>query len=313
MFVITDNNSTKSFEKRDDLLYWLETMNAKARTTEELQKFSLSYVTSDDEIIEQKEIYVPFSESVDEKLANFGVMKEKRKFFSFGKNKHFHQEQEKVEVIEEEVTVPQKKVVGMTHVLTSVVSSSSSSVKEEKKGSESLSQHKQHKSKAPSSSGGGTSFFSKLLPLNAFFISILSITIAAVTFWQVQQVGPLQKANQRLTSQLKEIKDYQDSQHEIDLFARYFLPVYYSGDKATVETYFSKSTFEKLKASPKAQLQSVILEKMTQKDKDFYVTYVIGVLQNDKRKNMRLSFTIHQDKKSDRDWVVTSIPEEADY
>ncbi|MFM0818459.1 hypothetical protein [Streptococcus suis] len=117
-----------------------------------------------------------------------------------------------------------------------------------------------------------------------------------------------------LYQELKHIQHLVSTEHQVDVFSRYFLPNYYSGQKENLVDFLSdgdaKYTVPKI-----GTLQSVILEQMTYDSdaKEYQVTYVLAVKQEEKTTSLRLSFTVKVSESSKYGFVVTTEPMETSY
>ncbi|MFS5460058.1 hypothetical protein V2U43_08750 [Streptococcus agalactiae] len=125
-----------------------------------------------------------------------------------------------------------------------------------------------------------------------------------------------QLSKQQVTYLYQELKDTKyliDKEHQVDVFNRYFLPTYYSGNKEALSEYLSDGD-AKYTAPKEGTLQSVILEKMTydSKTKEYTSTYVLSVKHDDKPSNVRLTFKVKATD-SKKGFVVTTEPKESDY
>ena len=126
----------------------------------------------------------------------------------------------------------------------------------------------------------------------------------------------LSKQSEQVTYLYQELKDTNsliDKEHQVDVFNRYFLPTYYSGNKEALSEYLSDGD-AKYTAPKEGTLQSVILEKMTydSKTKEYMSTYVLSVKHDDKPSNVRLTFKVKATD-SKKGFVVTTEPKESNY
>ena len=147
--------------------------------------------------------------------------------------------------------------------------------------------------------------------VTSLFFVVAGFGIAIFTLTQLSQKT---KQVTYLYQQQKEMKTLVSIEHQIDVFCRYFLPSYYSGNRDSLTTFLSDGDAKY--TVPKAgTLQSVILEKMSyhSKTNDYQVTYVLAVKQEETTASVRLSFTVKVDKGSHYGFVVTQEPQESDY
>ncbi|MDU6443071.1 hypothetical protein [Streptococcus sp.] len=158
---------------------------------------------------------------------------------------------------------------------------------------------------------------------NTKTVKRLTIWLVASTLLAVAGLGAsafafaqLSQKTEQLTylyQQQKETKTLVSTEHQIDVFCRYFLPSYYSGNKDSLTAFLSDGD-AKYTVPKEGTLQSVMLEKMSyhSKTNDYQVTYVLAVKQEETT-SIRLSFTVKADKSSHYGFVVTQEPQESDY
>lgn len=144
----------------------------------------------------------------------------------------------------------------------------------------------------------------------SLLLAVAGFGVSAFTLAQLSQ-----KTEQvtYLYQQQKETQNLISAEHQIDVFCRYFLPSYYSGNKDSLTAFLSDGD-AKYTVPKEGTLQSVMLEKMSyhSKNKDYQVTYVLAVKQEETT-SVRLSFTVKADKSSHYGFVVTQEPQESDY
>lgn len=117
-----------------------------------------------------------------------------------------------------------------------------------------------------------------------------------------------------LYQQQKESQTLASAEHAIDVFSRFFLPNYYSGNKEALTDFLSDGD-AKYTQPESGTLQSVILESVTydSSDKTYQVTYVVAVKQDDTTSSRRLTYTVKASKSSRYGYVITTEPTEAPY
>lgn len=146
---------------------------------------------------------------------------------------------------------------------------------------------------------------------------VASLLLAVAGFWMSAfALAQLSQRTEQVTylyQQQKELKTLVSTEHQVDVFCRYFLPSYYSGNKDNLTAFLSNGD-AKYTVPKEGKLQSVMLEKMSyhSKTKDYQVTYVLAVKQEETT-SIRLSFTVKADKSSHYGFVVTQEPQESDY
>lgn len=142
------------------------------------------------------------------------------------------------------------------------------------------------------------------------------LTLASLAL-SVLTISRLSKQSEQVTYLYQELKDTQTlvaEEHQVDVFNRYFLPNYYSGNKDSLTDFLSDGD-AKYTVPKTGTLQSVILEKMTYDSdaKDYQATYVLAVKQEEKTTSVRLSFEIKASESSKYGYVVTTEPTESSY
>ena len=151
--------------------------------------------------------------------------------------------------------------------------------------------------------------------LTVWLVASLLLAVAGfgVSAFSLAQLSQKTEQVTYLYQQQKELKTLVSTEHQIDVFCRYFLPSYYSGNKDNLTAFLSDGD-AKYTVPKEGTLQSVMLEKMSyhSKTKDYQVTYVLAVKQEETT-SIRLSFTVKADKSSHYGFVVTQEPQESDY
>ncbi len=147
-------------------------------------------------------------------------------------------------------------------------------------------------------------------------LALLGILAAGGIISSMMAFSQLSKQSEQVTylyHELKDTKSLIDAEHQVDVFNRYFLPTYYSGNKEALSEYLSNGD-AKYTAPKEGILQSVILEKMMydSKTKEYTSTYVLSVKRVDKPSNVRLTFKVKATD-SKKGFVVTTEPKESDY
>ncbi|HEM3667503.1 TPA: hypothetical protein U1C81_001271 [Streptococcus suis] len=147
-------------------------------------------------------------------------------------------------------------------------------------------------------------------------LALLGILAAGGIISSMMAFSQLSKQSEQVTylyHELKDTKSLIDAEHQVDVFNRYFLPTYYSGNKEALSEYLSNGD-AKYTAPKEGILQSVILEKMMydSKTKEYTSTYVLSVKRDDKPSNVRLTFKVKV-ADSKKGFVVTTEPKESDY
>lgn len=148
-------------------------------------------------------------------------------------------------------------------------------------------------------------------------LGILGVLAAGGIISSMAAFAQLSKQSEQVTYLYQELKNTNsliNKEHQVDVFNRYFLQTYYSGNKEALSKYLSDGD-AKYTAPKEGTLQSVILEKMTydSKTKEYTPTYVLSVKDGEKASSIRLSFTVKKSDTAKYGFVVTTEPKEADY
>ncbi|HEM3647523.1 TPA: hypothetical protein U1C40_000101 [Streptococcus suis] len=117
-----------------------------------------------------------------------------------------------------------------------------------------------------------------------------------------------------LHKELQDTKQLVTSEHQVDVFSRYFLPQYYSGKKEALTAFLSEGD-AKYTVPKTGTLQSVILEQMNydSEKEEYQVAYVLALRQEETTLSVRLSFTVTALESSPYGFVVTTEPIESPY
>ncbi|MGG6796367.1 UNVERIFIED_CONTAM: hypothetical protein KB582_11330 [Streptococcus canis] len=149
----------------------------------------------------------------------------------------------------------------------------------------------------------------------SFFLglSLLVLALLGLSYWHHQTLTSTQKEIASIKQELRQVVKNQDSLRQItqmDVFCRYFLPRYYSGQKEQLKEFIVKD----MNLSPKeGQLQSVILEDSKVTPKGYEMTYVISLKTSKGQETKRLSLTISSHKKATYGYQVMKRPIERMY
>lgn len=117
-----------------------------------------------------------------------------------------------------------------------------------------------------------------------------------------------------LHDQLENLQQLEDTEHRVDVFSRYFLPTYYSGNKEALTEFLSDGD-AKYTAPQEGTLQSVILETITydSESQTYQVTYVLALKEEETSRSLRLSFSVEASEEALYGFVVTTEPTESNY
>lgn len=152
--------------------------------------------------------------------------------------------------------------------------------------------------------------------LTVWWIASLLLAVAGfgMSAFALAQLSQKTEQVTYLYQQQKETQSLISAEHQIDVFSRFFLPNYYSGNKETLTDFLSDGD-AKYTQPESGTLQSVILESVTydSSDKTYQVTYVVAVKQDDTTSSCRLTYTVKASKSSRYGYVITTEPSETPY
>lgn len=156
---------------------------------------------------------------------------------------------------------------------------------------------------------GGKGFsFLKLLWKGLLLIG-LAVSLAMAGFTISLSVKQ-EKTLSSLSQQVKQLKSLQTETGKLDTFVRYFLPHYYS-EQADLDDFVSPKLELKHLSG---QLQSVILESVTQtEDETYQLTYVVTVKEGETRKQKRLTLTVEAVSTTLYGYQVVQEPKQTNY
>lgn len=132
--------------------------------------------------------------------------------------------------------------------------------------------------------------------------------------WTMVQLSQKTEQLNYLYKEVKDLKTTLSTENEVDVFSRYFLTSYYSGDKKVLVDFLSDGD-AKYTAPQEGRLQSVLLEKIDyDSDKDEYeVTYVLSLKQEDKLTSLRQTFSIQKEDSAKYGYIIVREPKETEY
>ncbi|WP_449457752.1 hypothetical protein [Streptococcus suis] len=171
-------------------------------------------------------------------------------------------------------------------------------------------------SKSPKVEGSKTTGVPSLKKV-FFLLGLLGIVTLGSVGAVFISFSQLAKQSEQLNYLHKELQDTNQlltSEHQVDVFNRYFLPNYYSGNKDSLIEFLSGGD-AKYTIPKTGTLQSVILEQMTYdaETKEYQSTYVLAVKQEETVTSVRLTFNVKASETSKYGYVVTTEPIESSY
>ncbi|HEM3615014.1 TPA: hypothetical protein U1C34_000706 [Streptococcus suis] len=147
-----------------------------------------------------------------------------------------------------------------------------------------------------------------------FLIGMLSLASLGMALKSHYQLSKHSEQLEYLYQEGKQLRELVSTEHQIDVFSRYFLPNYYSGKKENLVDFLSDGD-AKYTVPKEGTLQSVILEQLTYEPetKEYKPTYVLSVKEGDKTRSIRLSFTAKKSDSAKYGYVITTEPKESVY
>lgn len=139
------------------------------------------------------------------------------------------------------------------------------------------------------------------------FLLIISFVFSLIT---TQLFLASQRQVRTLQHQVTRLTQFQEQTGKLDTFGRYFLPSYYSEKGQLADFSSSRLTLH----HQSGQLQSVILESVSQMKKDAYqLTYVLAIKDGETRSQKRLNLVVQKEKAAPYGYQVVQIPEVSNY
>lgn len=151
-----------------------------------------------------------------------------------------------------------------------------------------------------------------------WMLGVLTSLVIVSLFLNFSLMGNIREANKKLNylhNETQILKDNQNMEHQIDVFSRYFLPNYYSGDKEKLANFLDDGN-AKYTIPQEGKLTFVLLESISDKtpSNDYQVTYVLSIA--DKKgtiKQVRLTYNVKPNKGQRFGFVLTNEPKESLY
>lgn len=269
-------NTTTTYKNKDLVYQALERENARVKHQEAEGMITVEELDKKGVVIYQEDIYLPFDGIADSLFLKAGTPT--------------HQEENQ----------PNQKRF-WTH--SRGKNGQESSPKEEQALREALSDTEKQFDKG----GKGFSFL-KLLWQGLLLIG-LAVSLAMAGFTISLSVKQ-EKTLSSLSQQVKQLKSLQTETGKLDTFVRYFLPHYYS-EQADLDDFVSPKLELKHLSG---QLQSVILESVTQtEDETYQLTYVVTVKEGETRKQKRLTLTVESVSTTLYGYQVVQEPKQTNY
>lgn len=286
MFRITNIHTRvqENFNNRDDVLSAINEKSVWSADRGEEIILLIEQLSDEGTVLDTSSVTLPLQEIVEEALSNFGLKKEKKKFSLIQKKKLGNS-------LEEQEPLLKKK-----QILTMPVSAPEKVSLQEKNSS----------LKNQDLTNKKVFYLPKLLML---CLTLLSLIFSILSFSLVlNQAHKIETTNY---SSVKTIQSFNKIESgESDVFCRYFLPNYFSGNDSHLKDFISSNNI----SVQEATLQSVLLEKVSQREnKRQALTYVIALKEKDEVRTKRLTIIVKKAPTSRYGFEVVKQPKETQY
>lgn len=286
MFRITNIHTRvqENFNNRDDVLSAINEKSVWSADRGEEIILLLEQLSDEGTVLDTSSVTLPLQEIVEEALSNFGLKKEKKKFSLIQKKKLGNSPEEQEPLL--------KKKQSLTMPI-----SAPEKVSLQEKNSSLKNQDLTNKK---------VFYLPKLLML---CLTLLSLIFSILSFSLVlNQAHKIETTNY---SSVKTIQSFNKIESgESDVFCRYFLPNYFSGNDSHLKDFISSNNI----SVQEATLQSVLLEKVSQREnKRQALTYVIALKEKDEVRTKRLTIIVKKAPTSRYGFEVVKQPKETQY
>ncbi len=286
MFRITNIHTRvqENFNNRDDVLSAINEKSVWSADRGEEIILLLEQLSDEGTVLDTSSVTLPLKEIVEEALSNFGLKKEKKKFSLIQKKKLGNSPEE------------QEPLLKKKQSLTMPVSAPEKVSLQEKNSS----------LKNQDLTNKKVFYLPKLLML---CLTLLSLIFSILSFSLVlNQAHKIETTNY---SSVKTIQSFNKIESgESDVFCRYFLPNYFSGNDSHLKDFISSNNI----SVQEATLQSVLLEKVSQREnKRQALTYVIALKEKDEVRTKRLNIIVKKAPTSRYGFEVVKQPKETQY
>lgn len=286
MFRITNIHTRvqENFNNRDDVLSAINEKSVWSADRGEEIILLLEQLSDEGTVLDTSSVTLPLQEIVEEALSNFGLKKEKKKFSLIQKKKLGNSPEE------------QEPLLKKKQSLTMPVSAPEKVSLQEKNSS----------LKNQDLTNKKVFYLPKLLML---CLTLLSLIFSILSFSLVlNQAHKIETTNY---SSVKTIQSFNKIESgESDVFCRYFLPNYFSGNDSHLKDFISSNNI----FVQEATLQSVLLEKVSQREnKRQALTYVIALKEKDEVRTKRLTIIVKKAPTSRYGFEVVKQPKETQY
>ena len=286
MFRITNIHTRvqENFNNRDDVLSAINEKSVWSADRGEEIILLLEQLSDEGTVLDTSSVTLPLQEIVEEALSNFGLKKEKKKFSLIQKKKLGNSPEE------------QEPLLKKKQSLTMPVSAPEKVSLQEKNSS----------LKNQDLTNKKVFYLPKLLML---CLTLLSLIFSILSFSLV--LNHAHKIEATNHSSVKTIQSFNKIESgESDVFCRYFLPNYFSGNDSHLKDFISSNNI----SVQEATLQSVLLEKVSQREnKRQALTYVIALKEKDEVRTKRLTIFVKKAPSSRYGFEVVKQPKETQY
>ncbi|WP_155964045.1 hypothetical protein [Streptococcus ruminantium] len=137
-------------------------------------------------------------------------------------------------------------------------------------------------------------------------LSIIAVILSCLVYTRVQTQ---EKAITHLTQILKQEQELTIISRKLDVFCRYFIPNYFSGNTASLDNFRKKGEW----VAQTGTVQSVILESINLTKKGYQVGYVINTQRDGATKRAYIRLEIEKDEKGTFGFSIVAEPIISDY
>lgn len=283
MFAIQYDSQERQFDTRDTLFIFIEEENAKAKAKQLLSLLKLYHLSNEGDILQKQELYLPFTETVDEKLTSFGHTPDGTSKKSSG-------------VVSKVISKRKQMLSGRGKPKVTISSDTSEPLEN-------------------STKEVNQTISNKKLP-NLFMLIFSGLSFIAVVMMclTMQELSLQENKVNHMEEKLEQTVLVQEYTPSIDAFSRYFLPVYFSNDSKQLAPFLTGRLKKTLKPQD-AVLKTVILERISYEadSETFKVSYVLGLEKKEDYSNTKVTFSVKKDKSSIYGFLVSDTPSQEAY
>ncbi|MFS1664496.1 hypothetical protein [Streptococcus sp. zg-JUN1979] len=277
MFQITNQttNQTKDFKTRDNLLSFLSEQSVWLDDRRDKASYDIYHVTEDGEVLEKKNLTLPYHGMIEEVFEGFGLIKPKKKNVLLNKLKKSNSKDKYDQSSKEEDKQAHRMSV-----------------------SEPPKDEKAHINKKEQKGLGFVSILSLILSLSALASSVF-------TYYQTQSHG---LASYKLARIQKDLS-LQEQSGRLEVFGRFFLANYFAENGSDLSSFLSDSLKKEGLASPEGVIQSVFYEEAKADKGKINVSLLVSVKEDDRAKTQRMILSVKKDTKAKYGYVLVEQPQ----